>query len=102
MGFKNWKRISITKKQKTKQKNVNLYPSKISIAGLFNAKLNRSRMNRWCNGQRARLEYGSSWVRYLVIAASSSEEERAKDWLARNQENVSEWGDMSIRRLLFQ
>jgi hypothetical protein len=25
-----------------------------------------------------------------------------KDWLARNQDNVSEWGDMSTRRLLFQ
>jgi hypothetical protein len=25
-----------------------------------------------------------------------------KDWLARNQDNVSEWGDMSIRGLLFQ
>jgi hypothetical protein len=23
-------------------------------------------------------------------------------WLARNQNNVSEWSDMSIRRLLFQ
>ena len=23
-------------------------------------------------------------------------------WLARNRDNVSEWGDMSIRRLLFQ
>ena len=22
-----------------------------------------------------------------------------KDWLARNQDNVSEWGNMSIRRL---
>ena len=27
---------------------------------------------------------------------------KSKDWLARNQNNVSEWGDMSIRRLLFQ
>ena len=27
---------------------------------------------------------------------------KSKDWLARNQENVSDWGDMSIRRLLFQ
>jgi len=27
--------------------------------------------------------------------------ERA-DWLARNQDSVSEWGDMSIRELLFQ
>ena len=27
---------------------------------------------------------------------------KSKDWLARNQDNVSEWGDMSIRGLLFQ
>jgi len=27
---------------------------------------------------------------------------KSKDCLARNQENVSEWGDMSLRRLLFQ
>jgi len=23
---------------------------------------------------------------------------KSKDWLARNQDNVSEWGDMSVRR----
>ena len=27
---------------------------------------------------------------------------KSKDWLARNQDNASEWGDMSIRGLLFQ
>ena len=27
---------------------------------------------------------------------------KSKDWLARNQDNMSEWGDMSIRGLLFQ
>ena len=27
---------------------------------------------------------------------------KSKDWLAQNQANVSEWGDMSILRLLFQ
>ena len=27
---------------------------------------------------------------------------KSKDWLARNQDNVSEWGGMSIRGLLFQ
>jgi hypothetical protein len=27
---------------------------------------------------------------------------KIKDWLARNQNNVSEWGDMSTRGLLFQ
>ena len=27
---------------------------------------------------------------------------KSKDWLARNQDNVSEWSDMSIGGLLFQ
>ena len=27
---------------------------------------------------------------------------KIKDWFARNQHNVSRWGDMSIRGLLFQ
>ena len=27
---------------------------------------------------------------------------KSKDWLALNQDNVSEWSDMSIHRLLFQ
>ena len=27
---------------------------------------------------------------------------KSKDWLARNQNNVSEWSDISTRRLLFQ
>ena len=27
---------------------------------------------------------------------------KSKDWLALNQDNVSEWGDMSVCGLLFQ
>ena len=27
---------------------------------------------------------------------------KSKDWFARNQDNVLEWGDMSICRLLFE
>ena len=27
---------------------------------------------------------------------------KSKDWLAQDQDNVSEWGDMSTRGLLFQ
>jgi hypothetical protein len=27
---------------------------------------------------------------------------KSKDWLTRNQDSVSEWGDMLIRELLFQ
>ena len=27
---------------------------------------------------------------------------KSKDWLARNQNNVSEWSDMSTREMVFQ
>ena len=27
---------------------------------------------------------------------------KSKDWLARNQDNMCDWGDMSIHELLFQ
>jgi predicted LPLAT superfamily acyltransferase len=27
---------------------------------------------------------------------------KSKDWLSRNQDNASKWGDMSIHELLFQ
>jgi hypothetical protein len=27
---------------------------------------------------------------------------KIKDWLAQNQDNVSQWGDMSIRGMFFQ
>jgi len=27
---------------------------------------------------------------------------KSKDWLARNPDNMFEWGDMSIHELLFQ
>ena len=27
---------------------------------------------------------------------------KSKDWLAQNQNNVSEWGDMSIRRMFLK
>ena len=36
------------------------------------------------------------------IGKYASLRRKNKDWLARNQDNVSEWGDMSIRGLLFQ
>ena len=35
-------------------------------------------------------------------AKQAALERKNTDWLARNQDNVSEWGDMSIHRLLFQ
>jgi hypothetical protein len=39
---------------------------------------------------------------YCFSAKHAALRSRSKNWLARNQNNVSEWNDMSTRRLLFQ
>ena len=39
---------------------------------------------------------------YCFSAKHAALRSKSKDWLTRNQDNVSEWGDMSIRGLLFQ
>jgi hypothetical protein len=38
----------------------------------------------------------------LFSAKHAALRRKSKDWLARNRDNVSEWGDMSIRGLLLQ
>jgi hypothetical protein len=38
----------------------------------------------------------------LFSAKHAALREKSKNWLDRNQDNVSEWSDMSIRGLLFQ
>jgi hypothetical protein len=37
-----------------------------------------------------------------ISANHTALKRKSKDWWARNQDNVSEWGDMSTRRLSFQ
>ena len=37
---------------------------------------------------------------YCFSAKHAALRRESKDWLARNQNNVSEWCDMSIRRLV--
>ena len=39
---------------------------------------------------------------YCFSANHTALRRKSKDWLARNQNNVSEWSDISTRRLLFQ
>ena len=51
--------------------------------------------------------FASSAVDYKIgiccfSAKHAALRSKSKDWLARNQNNVSEWDDMSIHRLLFQ
>jgi hypothetical protein len=39
---------------------------------------------------------------YCFSAKHAALRSKSKDWLAQNQNNVSEWSDMSTRGLLFQ
>ena len=39
---------------------------------------------------------------YCLFAKHATLSRKRKDWLARNQNNVSEWSGMSIRGMLFQ
>jgi len=70
---------------------------------MFHAKLfisNIIKSHRWCNGYRTRLDYT---ICICCFSARNAELRRKnKDWLVRNQDNVSKWGDTFIRGLLFQ
>ena len=50
------------------------------------------------SGQTKDYEIGICWF----SAKRTELRRKSKDWLARNQNNVSEWGNMSIRELLLQ
>ena len=57
-----------------------------------------------CGRWLFRAPYGSNQTIKLVFVASLAKHatlrRKSKDWLDRNHDNVSEWGDMSIRRLV--
>ena len=50
------------------------------------------------SGQTKDYEIGLCWFSAKLAALRS----KCKDWMAQNQNNMSEWSDMSTRRLLFQ
>jgi hypothetical protein len=50
------------------------------------------------SGEIIDYEIGICWF----SAKQAALRRKSKDWLARNQNNVFEWRDMSIRGLLFQ
>jgi hypothetical protein len=65
-------------------------------------------LHRWCYGYHACIEWTWSWVDsrsgqtndyYTAICFFSAKyaalRRKSNDWLARNQDNVSEWSDMS-------
>jgi hypothetical protein len=49
-------------------------------------------------GQTKSIKIGLCWF----SAKQAALRRKSKDWLAQNQDNVSEWGNMFIRGLLFQ
>jgi hypothetical protein len=61
-----------------------------------------SMVDRWLlesrSGQTLDYEIGICCLSANHIAIKR----KSKDWLARNQDNMSGWDDMSIRGLLFQ
>ena len=64
----------------------------------------RNQINAWCNGLRDLLKSGISGfdigyinpkIKIGIGYFSALNSKSKKDWLARNQDNVSEWSDMS-------
>jgi hypothetical protein len=50
------------------------------------------------SGQTKDYEIGICWF----SAKHAALRRKSKDWLARNQNNVSEWSNMSVHGLMFQ
>ena len=66
------------------------------VSVLPSSAVNRVFKPRW--GQTEDYKIGS----FCFSSKHASSRSKTKDWLARNQDNGSEWGDMSSRGLLFQ
>jgi hypothetical protein len=72
-------------------------------SGVMVSMLTSSAVDRWFDprsGQTKDYEIGICCFSAKHTALRSRR--KRKDWLARNQDNVSEWGEMSINRVLFQ
>jgi hypothetical protein len=76
--------------------NVNNRIGGVMISVLASSAVDRRFENR--SGQTKDYETGMCYF----SAKHPALRRKSKDWLARNQNNVSEWDDMSTRGLLFQ
>ena len=58
----------------------------------------------WCDGKHDCLMCGNSWVQACFCCYPNKQtalRSKSKDWLARNQDNVSKWSNISAHCLLF-
>ncbi len=81
--------------------NHNFTPKRLNRIGGVMVSVNASSAaDRWFEPQSGQTKD------YRIVASQLSMHaalrRKSKDWLVRNQDNVSEWGDMAIRGLLFQ
>ena len=63
--------------------------------------LNASAVNSWFESRSVQTKNYKIGICYFS-AKHAALRRKSKDWLDRNQDNVYEWGDISIRELLFQ
>ena len=59
-----------------------------------------SAVDRGLDSQSGQIKYSKIGIRYFS-SKHAALRSKSKDWLAWNQDNVSEWFDMSIHKLLF-
>jgi hypothetical protein len=71
------------------------------ITGVIVSVLASSAVDRWFEF-RSRQTKGYKIGIYCFSAKHAALRKKSKDWLAQNQNNISEWSDMSVRGLLFQ
>jgi hypothetical protein len=71
------------------------------IGGVMVSVLSSSAVNHGFEPQSGQIKDYKIGICYFSAKHVASRRKN-KDWLARNQENVSEWGDKSIHGLLFQ
>jgi hypothetical protein len=70
----------------------------VDISGIMVSVLTSSALSRGFEPRSGQTKIGIC----CFSAKHTTLRRKSKDWLARNQNNVSEWSDMSARRLLFQ
>jgi hypothetical protein len=74
-----------------------LWPNIRSLPSIV-AEKNATKNEHICSGQTKDYEIGI----FCFSAKHAALRRKNKDWLARNHDNVSEWGDMPIQGLFFQ
>ena len=71
------------------------------IGGVIVSVLSSSAVDRGFEPRSGQTKYYKMYI-CCFSAKHAALRRKSKNWSARNQNNVSEWGDMSIRGLLFQ